>query len=159
MSDEAREPAGMKVSHKLPPLQGRVACDVLQELRDCFKSRDFSSMRSKVEELQAMFDRMEEALAQYGNSYGGLDHVHLDVAELKKEKRQLKGEIYRLKRDKVELEEQKASDTDDLEAVGSAFINLLRDEMEIPIGQAGAFFKKMRKAGLIIYKQKDNKDE
>lgn len=40
----------------------RTMCDVLQEMRDCWKTRNFSPMRGLIEEAQGMANRMEAAL-------------------------------------------------------------------------------------------------
>ena len=159
MTDEAREPAGMKVSEKLDPLPARVACDVLHELRLCHRTRNYAPVKGLAEELQMMFDRMESALEEYGSDYGGIGRVQTDVQELKRERRKLKAELHKLRTERGELRDQKESDTDDLETLGAPFIHLLRSEMGISLSTAGAFFKQMRKAGWIIYRQKDNKDE
>lgn len=40
----------------------RTICDVLEELRQCYKTRNFSYMPGLVEEAQSMANRMEAAL-------------------------------------------------------------------------------------------------
>ena len=40
----------------------RTICDVLEELRQCYKTRNFSYMPGLIEEAQSMANRMEAAL-------------------------------------------------------------------------------------------------
>ena len=40
----------------------RTICDVLEEMRTCYKTRNFSYILSLIEEAQSMANRMEGAL-------------------------------------------------------------------------------------------------
>ena len=64
----------------------RTLCSILDELRTCFETRNFSYMISLIEEAQSAGNRMEASL---------LDKSDLDYA--RKELRKIKNEIKTLK--------------------------------------------------------------
>lgn len=47
----------------MPPY--RTLCDVLNDLRKCYETRNFAAVLGLVEEAQMMGDRMEAALETY----------------------------------------------------------------------------------------------
>ena len=77
---------------RIPVMLNRSMCDVLEEIRTCYKTRNFSYLLSLVEEAQTMANRMEAGLWD-----------QKDFARLMEEKRSLKLEIKKLKSDKKEL--------------------------------------------------------
>jgi len=42
----------------------RFLCDVLKEMRDCWKTRNFANLKALIEEAQWMGNRMEAALGE-----------------------------------------------------------------------------------------------
>lgn len=42
----------------------RTLCDVLEEMRDCYKSRNFAHLMGLIEEAQSMGNRMEAGLGE-----------------------------------------------------------------------------------------------
>ena len=73
----------------------RVACDVLREMKDCWRSRNFANLRGLIAELQSMFNRMES----------GLEDKH-DLEELAEKRSELKEECKVLEQKKKELEKE-----------------------------------------------------
>lgn len=67
----------------------RTMCDVLAELRTCYKTRNFAAMLALVEECQSMGNRMEAALYDVKD----LKSVREDVKKAKKELKVLKDKI------------------------------------------------------------------
>ena len=63
----------------------RTLCDVLEEMRKCFKTRNFSYLPGLIEEAQTMGNRMERALWD--------QH---DVERLRNERKKLEKEIKEL---------------------------------------------------------------
>ena len=70
----------------------RTMCDVLREMRDCYKSRNFAYLLGLIEEAQSMGNRMEAGLED-----------QRDLEELREEKSKLKKEIFQLRKEKKEL--------------------------------------------------------
>ena len=70
----------------------RTLCDVLEEMRKCYETRNFSPIMGLIEEAQSMGNRMETAL-----------HDKKDVINWREERSKLKKEINKLeqKRDKL----------------------------------------------------------
>ena len=64
----------------------RYLCSVLDEMRDCTKTLNFSYLLGLIEEAQSLASRMESRL------YDMKDHDRLldDIRDLKKEKKNLK---------------------------------------------------------------------
>jgi hypothetical protein len=75
----------------------RTACDVLEEMRKCYKTRNFSYLEGLTEELQAMANSMESSL--------------YDQKKFKEQKEYYQG----LKKKIKQLEEKKESLSDDLD--------------------------------------------
>ena len=45
----------------------RTICDVLEAMRDCYKTRNFAYLHSLIEEAQNMANRMEASLSDKGD--------------------------------------------------------------------------------------------
>jgi cell division protein FtsB len=78
----------------------RYICDVLEEMRKCFKHYNFSIVLSLIEECQTLANRMESALSEQR----GIRDAHEEIKELKAERKQLKAEIRELEKKKEELD-------------------------------------------------------
>lgn len=78
----------------------RVLCDVLEEMRQFDKMKNYSCITGLIEEAQIMGDRMEHALS------AKKEHSELDkeIKELKRKKRKLNKDIKKLEE---KLEETK----------------------------------------------------
>ena len=74
----------------------RYLCDVLNEMRDCLKTYNFSYLLSLIEEAQSMGNRMEAALAD-----------QKDMKDWKKQKHKLKQELKDLSEETEKLEKQR----------------------------------------------------
>ena len=70
----------------------RTLCDVLEEMRACYKSRNFANILGLVEEAQGMGNRMEAKL---------FDQQDFDKA--KEEFEDLKDEISKLQKERKEI--------------------------------------------------------
>jgi len=70
----------------------RTYCDVLEEMRKCYETRNFSSFMGLIEELQTYGNRMEAALGD-GN----------DVQEINEEKHKVKKEYKALVKELEEM--------------------------------------------------------
>lgn len=70
-------------------MPNRTLCSVLEEIRKCYETRNFSYLPGLVEEAQTMANRMES----------GLWDQH-DIKHLRDERKQLKKEIEKLKEQK-----------------------------------------------------------
>lgn len=67
----------------------RTICSVFQEMRDLDKTKNYSSLRSLIEEAQSMANRMEAALSDIG-----------DIEDMRLEKKKLKNELKKLDKKK-----------------------------------------------------------
>lgn len=76
-------------------LTSRYICSVLDEMRNCYKTYNFSIMASLIEEVQTMANRMEAAL----DDKNSMEYYHDELKRLRKEKKELEKNI-------AELEEQ-----------------------------------------------------
>jgi len=65
----------------------RTICDVLQEMRKCSETRNYSYLEALIEEAQSMGNRMEAALSDVK-----------DVKSLREEKKDLKRKLSALHR-------------------------------------------------------------
>ena len=67
-------------------MPNRLLCTVLDEMRECVKTSNFSYLSGLIEETQSLANRMESRL------YDMKDHDRLldDIRDLKKEKKKLK---------------------------------------------------------------------
>ena len=70
----------------------RTMCDVLREMRDCYKTRNFCSLNGLIEECQSMGNRMEAGLQDYH-----------DIKGFREEKAKLKQDINKLQQKKASL--------------------------------------------------------
>ena len=71
----------------------RTACDVLEELRECNKTRNFSPILGLCHELQIMCNKMEAGL-----------YDQKDIQKIAEKKSKLKEELKELEKRKKELE-------------------------------------------------------
>ena len=78
----------------------RTMCDVLEEMRQASKSKNYSYIDGLVEEVQSMGNRMEAGLARYGS----MVQAESKVAELKSELKEVSADIARLRIEKAEFE-------------------------------------------------------
>jgi hypothetical protein len=62
----------------------RYVCDVLEEMRSCHKTRNFSPILGLVEEVQTMVNRLEAALNEKSDYEAWHKRVKKEKAELKK---------------------------------------------------------------------------
>jgi hypothetical protein len=67
----------------------RSLCDVLQDMRTCKKTLNFSMLSSLIEEAQVMGNRMESALGDKKQLQG----MHEKIQAAREELRVLKGEL------------------------------------------------------------------
>ena len=63
----------------------RTLCDVLEEVRKCIKTQNYSYLPGLVEEIQSLGNRMEAALEDAND----LEHNKEQLRELKKEIKEL----------------------------------------------------------------------
>ena len=70
-------------------MPNRLLCTVLDEMRECVKTSNFSYLSGLIEEAQSLGNRMEAHL------YDMKDHDRLldDIRDLKKKKNKLKEEV------------------------------------------------------------------
>jgi len=72
----------------------RTLCDVLSEMRKCYKTRNFSSILGLIEEAQSMGNRMEAAIGDKNGIKDMNEKWHKlkkEIKELRKEKEKLEG--------------------------------------------------------------------
>ena len=74
---------------------GRLLCGILDDMRNCEKTRNYSYMSALIEELQYRANRMEDRVNRYCAGYGG-------IPGLEKERNKLKAEIAEMKKEKGE---------------------------------------------------------
>lgn len=77
-------------------MPNRTLCDVLSDMRKCFKTLNFSQLNSLIEEAQILGNRMEAALWD-----------QKDVTQLQKEKSELKSEVHNLQQQVQKLKQDK----------------------------------------------------
>ena len=75
-------------------MPNRLVCNVLDEMRECCKTRNFSYLDGLIEEVQTLVNRMEAKL-----------HDSKDTEDLNEEIREGKVELKRLKQ-KIKLAEE-----------------------------------------------------
>lgn len=80
----------------------RTLCDVLEEMRTCCTTLNFSYLNSLIEEAQTMGNRMEAALEEYGD----VDDLKEDIQRLKKERKKLRKEVVALKEEELDEGEE-----------------------------------------------------
>jgi predicted HTH transcriptional regulator len=71
-------------------------------MRKCYEVRNFSGLLGLIEEAQTGANRMESALEDYNglDSEWELDRVRDTIVALKKERRKLRVEVVKLKKEK-----------------------------------------------------------
>ena len=75
----------------------RYLCDVLEEIRTCIKTLNFTPLEGLVHEIQIMGSRMESAL----NTKKDYETLYQEVKELNKKKQKLEQEVKELESEKV----------------------------------------------------------
>ena len=73
----------------------RTMCDVLEEMRNASKTKNFSYIDGLIEEAQSMGNRMEAGLERYGN----IEAAESEVLRLRAEIKELEHELILLKRE------------------------------------------------------------
>ena len=73
----------------------RFLCDVLNEMRECVKTLNFSYLLGLIEEVQTLASRMEAKLYDIKD----FERLHEEIKDLQKKKKKLEKEV-------VELEEE-----------------------------------------------------
>lgn len=88
------------VIKETPPANtsGRYLCDILQNMRKAYETRNFSYLPSLIEEAQYRAERMEDALEKVGG-YKGLEYLEEQRKKLKDEIRELKKELLTKKKE------------------------------------------------------------
>lgn len=74
----------------------RTVCDVLEDMRKCCKTSNFSALPGLIEEVQIKADRMEAGLGD-----------KRDLAEMEEEWHKIKKEIKKLRRKRDKLKNKK----------------------------------------------------
>jgi len=64
----------------------RTLCDILEDMRQCFKTMNFAILPSLIEEVQIVGNRMEAALADVKN----IEMINEDLHRLRAEYKDLK---------------------------------------------------------------------
>lgn len=70
-------------------MANRLLCTVLDEMRECVKTSNFSYLMGLIEEAQSLGNRMEAHLYDIKD----YDFLLDDIQKLKKKKKELKGEV------------------------------------------------------------------
>ena len=81
----------------------RTICDVLEDMRKCYESRNFASLLGLIEEAQYMANRMESGLNDKADIKEINEEWHRKrkaIKELRKEYDDLKAEVDKLKENK-----------------------------------------------------------
>ena len=73
-------------------MPNRLLCTVLDEMRECVKTTNFSYLPGLIEEAQSLANRMESHLYDIKD----FNHLHKDIKDLKKKKKKLKEEVEEL---------------------------------------------------------------
>lgn len=88
-------------------MSSRYLCDILHEMRDCWKTRNFGALKGLIEEAQSRANRMEGALGDKREVIRMEKHrprLKDEIKELNWQVDDLKEEIRKLKMEKKELE-------------------------------------------------------
>lgn len=80
----------------------RTMCDVLDEMRKCDETRNYAQLKSLIEEVQSMGNRMEAALSDKKN-----------IREWTDEREKLKIEMKALRKEKASLDKVLGKDKKD----------------------------------------------
>ena len=70
-------------------MTNRYLCDVLDEMRKCVKTLNFSYLLGLIEEVQTLGSRMESKLFDIKD----FDRLHEEIRDLKKKKKKLEKEV------------------------------------------------------------------
>ena len=70
-------------------MPNRFLCDVLNEMRECTKTLNFSYLLGLIGESQALANRMEAKLEDIKQ----IEFLHVRIRELKKEKKKLEKQV------------------------------------------------------------------
>ena len=70
-------------------MPNRLLCAVLDEMRDCVKTSNFSYLLGLIEEAQSLGSRMEAHLYEIKD----FNRLHKDIKALEKKKKKLKKEV------------------------------------------------------------------
>jgi len=70
-------------------MTNRYLCDVLDEMRKCVKTLNFSYLLGLIEEAQTLGSRMESKLFDIKD----FDRLHEEIRDLKKKKKKLEKEV------------------------------------------------------------------
>ena len=73
-------------------MPNRYLCDVLNEMRECTKTLNFSYLMGLIEESQTLANRMEAKLEDIKE----IEFLHVRIRELKKEKKKLERQVNEL---------------------------------------------------------------
>ena len=73
-------------------MANRYLCSVLDEMRECTKTLNFSYLLGLIEEAQTLANRMEAKLYDLKD----LERLHDDIKDLKKKKKKLEEKIEEL---------------------------------------------------------------
>ena len=73
-------------------MPNRYICTVLDEMRECVKTTNFSYLPGLIEEAQSLANRMESQLYDIKD----FNHLHKDIKDLKKKKKKLKEKVEEL---------------------------------------------------------------
>ena len=82
-------------------MPNRTICSVLEAMRDCDKTKNYSYLLGLVEEAQNLANRMESAIWDLHD----MDRLHKQIKELRAEKKALKLEIEDLENARKEAKE------------------------------------------------------
>ena len=74
-------------------MANRYLCDVLNEMRKCVKTLNFSYLLGLIEEAQTLGSRMESRLFEIKD----YERLHKEIRDLKKKKKKLEREVEELK--------------------------------------------------------------
>jgi predicted nucleic acid-binding Zn-ribbon protein len=70
-------------------MANRFACDILKEMRACYKVYNFAHLRALIEEMQTIVNRMEAALYDQKE----LEHLYHEIRTKKRELKVLERKI------------------------------------------------------------------
>lgn len=74
-------------------MPNRYVCDVLDEMRKLYETRNFSGLLGLIEEVQTLVNRMEAGLRDYkdaGYNEDRIREIKEELKELRKQKKELK---------------------------------------------------------------------
>ncbi len=76
-------------NNAIPPKSSRYMCSILENMRKCIKTLNFSYLMALIEEAQYRAERMESAI----EDIGGFERIERQRIELKKEISELEEKI------------------------------------------------------------------